>query len=79
MAQQQTVERAGISPTLALEIQIADPVMTVWRENGSKVEFYEHPRYGDEAPAIALERGVYTNTGDVWDLSTARLYCGLDQ
>ena len=37
MAQQQTVVTAGISPTLALEIQIGNPVMTVWHENGSKV------------------------------------------
>jgi len=68
-----------VPATLALEIAIAQPVMTVWRANGSKVEFYEHPRFGDDAPAIALEDGFFSFTYDVWDVASARLYCGLDQ
>jgi hypothetical protein len=52
--------------------------MIVFRRNGVKVELFEHPRYGDEAPAIAYENGCFSFTDDVWDMSTARLYCGLD-
>ncbi|GAC1550387.1 MAG: hypothetical protein NVS3B16_24750 [Vulcanimicrobiaceae bacterium] len=44
------------------------------------VAFHEHPIYGDEAPAVAIHKnGDIIADTEAWDMSTARLYCGLDQ
>ena len=47
--------------------------------DGRVVRFYEHPSLGDEAPAVAVhDDGRIVFDTEAWDLSTARLYCGLD-
>lgn len=33
------------------------------------VQFYEHPDYGDEAPILAKQHGVWYNT-DWWEIPT---------
>ena len=52
---------------------------TIMDSNYRLVHFYEHPSLGDEAPAVAVhDDGRIVVDTEVWDLSTARLYCGLD-
>ena len=52
---------------------------TITNSSGSVVRFFEHPSLGDEAPAVAVhDDGRVVFDTEAWDLSTARLYCGLD-
>ena len=62
-----------------LDFTSQKPLIIIFNE-GRNVSFYEHPVYGDEAPMVAVhsEGGYQQTDTEAWDLSTARLYCGLD-
>ena len=68
-----------LRPTCDVLSTFSTHLFDVTDSDGRVVRFYEHPSLGDEAPAVAVhDDGRIVFDTEAWDLSTARLYCGLD-
>ena len=71
--------RVPLRPSCAALNAFPTHYFTLVDNCGRLVRFHEHPSFGDDAPAVAIyEDGRVVFDTEAWDVSTARLYCGLD-